>query len=247
MNGLNLYDFEARQLMTMTPLFTTMDPLAEKYYNISPYAYCLNNPVKYVDPDGKDIRLFNIVKYDNNGNPTMGYERKVSPKTESALKDLVNTDVGRAYFAQYAKKGDVVGGYTFQEDGNLSNKTLTLVDYSMDKEEGNVALSPGSGSHTISEDKTKVDITVVSYGVDKYSVGETLTHETQLHGYGDASALKGKQTTTGEQDHSARKHQDTKHQGYKQYQSVQGQLQKTDEKYKAAFDEAQREANRRYK
>jgi len=32
--------------------FLTIDPLAEKYYNISPYAFCANNPVLYVDPDG---------------------------------------------------------------------------------------------------------------------------------------------------------------------------------------------------
>lgn len=32
----------------------SIDPLCEKYYSISPYAYCMNNPVKYIDPDGKD-------------------------------------------------------------------------------------------------------------------------------------------------------------------------------------------------
>lgn len=32
----------------------SVDPLCEKYYWISPYAYCMNNPVKYVDPDGRD-------------------------------------------------------------------------------------------------------------------------------------------------------------------------------------------------
>ena len=35
-----------------------MDPLCEKYYHISPYAYCAGNPVKYVDPDGKKVYLF---------------------------------------------------------------------------------------------------------------------------------------------------------------------------------------------
>ena len=30
-----------------------MDPLAADFASISPYAYVLNNPVKYVDPDGK--------------------------------------------------------------------------------------------------------------------------------------------------------------------------------------------------
>ncbi len=29
-----------------------MDPLAEKYPSWSPYAYCGNNPINYIDPDG---------------------------------------------------------------------------------------------------------------------------------------------------------------------------------------------------
>lgn len=31
-----------------------MDPLAEKYYDISPYAWCGNNPIRNIDPDGRD-------------------------------------------------------------------------------------------------------------------------------------------------------------------------------------------------
>jgi len=30
-----------------------MDPLAEKYYSISPYVYCLDNPINRFDPDGR--------------------------------------------------------------------------------------------------------------------------------------------------------------------------------------------------
>ena len=33
----------------------TMDPLAEKYYNVSPYNYCAGDPVNKFDPDGRDI------------------------------------------------------------------------------------------------------------------------------------------------------------------------------------------------
>lgn len=46
------YDFEARQFSPDFHRFTTMDPLAEKYYSISPYAYCAGDPVNYVDPQG---------------------------------------------------------------------------------------------------------------------------------------------------------------------------------------------------
>ena len=31
-----------------------MDPLAEKHYDISPYAYCSGNPINSIDPDGMD-------------------------------------------------------------------------------------------------------------------------------------------------------------------------------------------------
>jgi hypothetical protein len=41
-------------LMTDVPVFPTPDPLAEKYYWISPYAYCGNNPVNRIDPTGMD-------------------------------------------------------------------------------------------------------------------------------------------------------------------------------------------------
>ncbi|MET3047570.1 hypothetical protein [Flavobacterium covae] len=34
-------------------LWLSTDPLAEKFPNASPYNYCLNNPLIFVDPDGK--------------------------------------------------------------------------------------------------------------------------------------------------------------------------------------------------
>ena len=54
LHGYDSYDFDARMYYPALCRFTTMDPLCEKYYSISPYAYCNNNPVKYVDPDGRD-------------------------------------------------------------------------------------------------------------------------------------------------------------------------------------------------
>ena len=48
-----MYYYEARYYAP--PVFTSRDPLFEKYFWMSPYAYCANNPVKYVDPDGRTI------------------------------------------------------------------------------------------------------------------------------------------------------------------------------------------------
>lgn len=33
----------------------SVDPMSDKYPSLSPYAYCANNPVKLVDPDGEEI------------------------------------------------------------------------------------------------------------------------------------------------------------------------------------------------
>ena len=55
-NGLNEYDFGARQYYQAVPHFTKPDPMCEKYYWLSPYLYCANNPVNIVDPNGKEIR-----------------------------------------------------------------------------------------------------------------------------------------------------------------------------------------------
>ena len=54
-DGLWWYDNDARQYDPLTMRFTTLDPLAANYPSLSPYAYCANNPVNYIDPDGKQI------------------------------------------------------------------------------------------------------------------------------------------------------------------------------------------------
>jgi len=64
MHGLNWYDYSARHLTLDVPRFTTVDLLAEKYYSISPYVYCANNPIKYIDPDGRKIVLYVIHEKD---------------------------------------------------------------------------------------------------------------------------------------------------------------------------------------
>jgi len=50
--GLNEYDYSARRLNSPLALWTAPDPLALKYSNISPYAYCASNPIKFTDPSG---------------------------------------------------------------------------------------------------------------------------------------------------------------------------------------------------
>ena len=51
-------DFGARLYDPRTAAWISQDPLAEKYYSISPYAYCAGNPVNLVDPTGRIIIIY---------------------------------------------------------------------------------------------------------------------------------------------------------------------------------------------
>ena len=53
-NGLDLYDSKARMYDPTIGRTPTQDPMAEKYYSMSPYLWCAGNPLRYIDFDGRD-------------------------------------------------------------------------------------------------------------------------------------------------------------------------------------------------
>jgi RHS repeat-associated protein len=46
--------FGARYYDSGLSIWLSVDPMSDKYPNLTPYAYCANNPVILVDPDGRD-------------------------------------------------------------------------------------------------------------------------------------------------------------------------------------------------
>ena len=52
--GAPYLDFGARLYSPRTATWMSPDPLMEKYYGVSPFVYCDENPINFIDPKGKD-------------------------------------------------------------------------------------------------------------------------------------------------------------------------------------------------
>ena len=132
----SLLDFGARFYDPATAIFLQQDPLAEKYYNLSPYAYCANNPVNFVDPDGeawiKALKTTGKAVY-----KTVKAGRKVSVKgvLKSTALDIVDNvhtlfDQDASGLEKAIAGFDLVTG--FGDEAKLLAKTVGISDAIVD-------------------------------------------------------------------------------------------------------------------
>ena len=104
------YYFGARYYdCDLSGLFLSVDPMSDKYPNLSPYAYCAWNPVKLVDPDGEEIINKDMSIAKNKKKEIEGMQEKLSSFTGSKkelnrLKKSINK-ITREY-NEYLRNGE---------------------------------------------------------------------------------------------------------------------------------------------
>ncbi len=166
--NISLLDFGARMYNPTIARWTTSDPMSEKYYGISPYVYCLGNPISIIDPNGMDIWTMdekgNVVWVKESDDHRLYYMNNdgllsddyVSVSDRRILDDLTKTEAkvdGGAKVSSHTSKtgiNDIFKVFKFASD-------KTKVEWAVHRNGDTYTIGTGHNSYSASswEDYTK--------------------------------------------------------------------------------------------
>ena len=124
--------FGSRYYSSDLSIWSSVDPMSDKYASLSPYVYCADNPVKLVDPNGEEVWLigdewefaFNQLKSSTNltleRDATTGkitYSGTIQSEGDKKLADAL--DDKKVHVNILAEDWDTFEGYTHQGGAHL--------------------------------------------------------------------------------------------------------------------------------
>ncbi len=126
--------FGARYYDSGLSIWLSVDPMSDKYPNLSPYNYCANNPVMLVDPDGRIMKIKGEDGVSIVYSPNMKYEGSdIFTKFAIEVTDLMYKSVAGKFVLDkliashktytITNEPASVGGATASKDGTCMNGT----------------------------------------------------------------------------------------------------------------------------
>lgn len=106
MHGLNTYDYGARQYNPIVPTWDRIDPLCENFGYMSPYNYCLDNPVNTTDQDGEGPILGAVI----GGGTELACQLIENYDTNSSVLDNLSKNVNWTNVGIAAGEGALTSG-----------------------------------------------------------------------------------------------------------------------------------------
>ena len=154
----------------------SVDPLADKYPSLSPYAYCAWNPVKLVDPDGRD----GVLKVDGNNlivELTINYTEETLEKAKkidvdyNSLKNDVNNFLT-------SKNGIYnICGTDYNVKFDISFNKVEKLPTDIENRYGEVNLIFEPGKNSADHLKNVIKISSPRRNYERNDLGGSLSHE----------------------------------------------------------------------
>lgn len=161
MHGRNAYGYGARFYDPLLPTWDRIDPLCEKYYHVSPYAYCLNNPVNAIDQEGKKVILY-ATRLPMAHLP-LNLEKVVESATHTFL--VVQTKSGsQHYYAFGSDRDGLLGAFSGKLSRQRYVQDLNVIsDPTNDNLKRMITIAPPQGMSSDEFDQAVINV-AESYG-----------------------------------------------------------------------------------
>ena len=98
------------------------DPLSSKYYSLSPYNFVANNPIKYIDPDGRKIIVFGA-RYGFLGLRRHKYEYHAGASAPEGANQFAQNAFKALNYAQGGDSKGIINALAESDDKNISIKS----------------------------------------------------------------------------------------------------------------------------